>query len=262
MSRELRIGEPVLLIDGKGRRYLIKLTEGGRFHYHLGVVQHQAVLEAGPGGRVTSTGGGTLVVLFPRLADYVLKMPRGAQLIYPKDMGPIAVYADIGPGMTVLEAGTGSGALTLALLRWVGPEGRVISVERRPDHADVATQTIVRWLGAIPHNLDLRRGEVEDVLAEVAPERIVLDVPEPWHAVKLAAAHQAPGGILCAYLPTVPQVQITVEAMEDSGGFGEVEVSETLRRTWTVAGRSVRPDHRMVAHTGFLVIGRRLVRYP
>ncbi|HKX75336.1 MAG TPA: tRNA (adenine-N1)-methyltransferase [Acidimicrobiia bacterium] len=258
MTSPLQEGETVLLIDGKGRRYLIKLTGNGQFHYHLGVVEHQVIMSAGVGATVSSSGGGSLLVVRPRLADYVLKMPRGAQLVYPKDMGPIAVYADIGPGMTVLEAGTGSGALTLALLRWVGPTGRVISVERRQDHALVAERTVVRWLGEIPANLELRQGTVEEVIPELAPERIVLDLPEPWHAVTLAATHQEPGGIVCAYLPTVPQVQTTVDAMEERGAFAEIEVSETLHRTWSVSGRSVRPDHRMVAHTGFLVVGRRI----
>ncbi len=258
MTRPLAAGESVLLIDNKGRRYLVKLAEEGQFHYHRGVVEHAALLRAGEGGWVTSSGGGHLLVVRPRLADYVLKMPRGAQVVYPKDMGPICVYADIGPGMTVLEAGTGSGALTLALLRFVGSSGRVVSVERRDDHALVAERTITRWLGAIPPNLELHRGAVEDVITEIAPERIVLDLPEPWHVIRLAATHQAPGGLVSAYLPTVPQVQSTVEAMEESGAFAEIEVSETLHRTWSVSGRSVRPDHRMVAHTGFLVVARRV----
>ncbi|MDP3983843.1 MAG: tRNA (adenine-N1)-methyltransferase [Acidimicrobiia bacterium] len=261
MRRPLLVGESVLLIDGKGRHYLIRLQSGGKFHYHLGVVDHDVLIGSSEGVRVTSTGGGTLLVLRPRLADFVLKMPRGAQVVYPKDMGPIAIYADIGPGMTVLEAGTGSGALTLALLRFVGPGGRVISVERRPDHAELAEKTVNRWLGEVPPNLDLRIGEVEDVIAEVAAERIVLDLPEPWHAAKVASVSQPAGGVLCAYLPTVPQLQTMVEAMEE-GGYAEIEVFETLHRTWNISGRSVRPSHRMVGHTGFLVVGRRTLPAP
>jgi tRNA (adenine57-N1/adenine58-N1)-methyltransferase len=260
MSRPLSEGEPLLLIDGKGRHYLIRLQAGGKFHYHRGVVDHDDLIGQPEGTRVVSTGGSSLLALRPRLADFVLKMPRGAQVVYPKDIGPLAVWADIGPGMTVLEAGTGSGALTLALLRFVGPEGRVISIERRSDHLAVAHKTITRWFGGIPTNLDLRLGEVEEVLGSLAPERVVLDLPEPWHAVKVAGNTQAPGGILAAFLPTVPQVQATVEAMEEGEAFGVVEVFETLHRTWNVAGRSVRPDHRMVGHTGFLVIGRRMGR--
>jgi tRNA (adenine57-N1/adenine58-N1)-methyltransferase len=210
------------------------------------------------GFRLQSSGGGSLLVLRPRLADFVLKMPRGATVVYPKDMGPIAVYADLGPGMTVLEAGTGSGALTLALLRFVGPSGRVISVERRDDHAGHARKIIERWMGEVPANLDLRIGEVEDLIAEVAPERIILDLPEPWHSIKVAAEYQPGGGVLCSYLPTVPQIQTLTDAMRESGAYEEIEIFETLFRTWTVEGRSVRPDHRMVGHTGFLVIGRKV----
>jgi tRNA (adenine57-N1/adenine58-N1)-methyltransferase len=252
-------GENALLIDLKGRRYLIRLQSGGQFHYHQGFISHDEIIAKEQGFRLQSSGGGSLLVLRPRLADYVLKMPRGAAVVYPKDMGPIAVYADLGPGMTILEAGTGSGALTLALLRFVGPTGRVISVERRDDHAGHARKMIERWMGEVPDNLELRIGEVEESIAEIAPERIVLDLPEPWHSVKVAAEHQPGGGILCAYLPTVPQIQTVTDAMRDSRAYEEIEVFETLFRTWTVQGRSVRPDHRMVGHTGFLVVGRKVL---
>jgi tRNA (adenine57-N1/adenine58-N1)-methyltransferase len=255
----IAVDETVLLIDNKDRKYLVRLQAGGQFHYHLGIVPHDEMIGREAGMRVTSTGGGSLLVLRPRLADFVLKMPRGATVVYPKDMGPIAIYADIAPGMTVLEAGTGSGALTLALLRFVGPAGRVVSVERREDHAAHARKTIVRWLGEVPPNLDLRIGEVEEAIEDLRPERIVLDLPEPWHAVPVAAEHQPGGAVLCAYLPTVPQIQTLTEAMRDSNRFAQIEVFETLFRTWTVEGRSVRPDHRMVGHTGFLVVARRVL---
>lgn len=259
MTGPIAVDETVLLIDNKDRKYLVRLQAGGQFHYHLGIVPHDEMIGREAGMRVTSSGGGSLLVLRPRLADFVLKMPRGATVVYPKDMGPIAIYADIAPGMTVLEAGTGSGALTLALLRFVGPAGRVVSVERREDHAAHARKTIVRWLGEVPPNLDLRIGEVEEAIEDLRPERIVLDLPEPWHAVPVAAEHQPGGGVLCAYLPTVPQIQTLTEAMRDSNRFAQIEVFETLFRTWTVEGRSVRPDHRMVGHTGFLVVARRVL---
>ncbi len=259
-SGPLASGENALLIDLKGRRYLIRLQTGGQFHYHQGFVSHDKMIGKEEGFRLQSSGGGSLLVLRPRLADFVLKMPRGATVVYPKDMGPIAVYADLGPGMTVLEAGTGSGALTLALLRFVGPSGRVISVERRDDHAGHARKIIERWMGEVPANLDLRIGEVEDAIAEIAPERIILDLPEPWHSVKVAAEHQPGGGVLCCYLPTVPQIQTLTDAMRDSGAYEEIEIFETLFRTWTVEGRSVRPDHRMVGHTGFLVVARKVLQ--
>lgn len=254
MSALLEAGESVLLIDTKGRRYLIKLEMGGEFHTHRGKVPHSDIIGREEG--VTLEAGGRLTVLRPRLADFIVKMPRGAQVVYPKDIGPILIWADIGPGMTVLEAGSGSGALTLGLLRAVGDRGRVISVERRPDHQATAVKTVTRWLGGIPPNLEFKEGEVEEVMAEECPDRVVLDLPEPWHAARVALAHQPGGGVFCAYLPTVPQIQALVEVLEP--GYTEIEVFETLHRTWNVSGRSVRPDHRMIGHTGFVVVARKL----
>jgi tRNA (adenine57-N1/adenine58-N1)-methyltransferase len=258
VGESLAPGENVLLVDSKNRRYLLRLTDGGSFHTHQGIVTHAEIAAAGDGGTVTTSGGATLTVLRPRYADYVLKMPRGAQVVYPKDIGPILVWADIAPGLTVLEAGTGSGALTIALVRAVGPAGRVISVERRPDHHEVAMRSLVRWFGEVPANLELRTGEVEEVVAEVRPDRLVLDLPEPWHAVGVAAATMSGGALICAYLPTIPQVQTMVETMRATSRWSEIEVFETFHRTWNVSGRSVRPDHRMVGHTGFVVVGRRV----
>ena len=250
-------GEAVLLIDGKGRHFLVKLQKGQQFQYHLGGMPHEEIIGCDDGSTITTNTGSTLKLIRPRLADYILKMPRGAQVVYPKDIGPILVWADIAAGMTVLEAGTGSGALTTALLRTVGPDGRVISVERREDHQKTARKTINRWFGEIPDNLDMRIGDVEESIAELRPERIVLDLPEPWHAAAIAAEHQPGGAVFCAYIPTVPQVQQLVEVLEESGKFIEIDVFETLHRTWNISGRSVRPDHRMVGHTGFIVTTRR-----
>jgi tRNA (adenine57-N1/adenine58-N1)-methyltransferase catalytic subunit len=258
MSEPLGMGEPVLLLDQKGRRYLIRLDPERSFQFHRGVVPHRDVIGLAEGSVVTSSGGGRLVVLRPRLADYILKMPRGAQVVYPKDIGQILVWADIRPGDVVLEAGTGSGALTCALLRAVGTGGRVVSVERRDDHAAHARRSITEFFGELPPQLELVIGEVEDEIARVGPDRLVLDVPEPWHAARRAGEGLVPGGVLCAYLPTVPQVQTTVEALEQGGGFVDTMAFETLFRTWSVSGRSVRPDHRMVGHTGFVVVARRL----
>jgi tRNA (adenine57-N1/adenine58-N1)-methyltransferase len=198
----------------------------------------------------------------PRLADFVLKMKRSAQVVYPKDLGPILVYADIGPGMTVLEAGSGSGALTIGLSRAVGPTGKVVSVELREDHAAHARKAVERWFGQLPENIDLRVGDVSDEVESVGPDRIVLDLPEPWHVVEAAASHQPPGGLLAAYLPTVPQVQTVVEAATETGVFTEIEVKEFLVRDWNVAGRSVRPEHNMIGHTGFLVFMRKTAVRP
>lgn len=258
MTELFRAGDQCLLIDGKKRRFLLRLQEGGAFHTHHGVIDHNDLIGIEDGSRVSSTGGAEFVVLRPRLSDYVLKMRRGAQVVYPKDLGPILVYADIAPGSVVLEAGTGSGALTLGLLRAVGSTGRVVSVERRDDHADHAKKTISRWLGGIPDNLDLRVGEVEEQILEVRPDRIVLDVPEPWHSVEPATRGLGGGGVFCAYVPTVPQLQQTVESLRMSGCFEDVLAFEALLRTWNVQGRSVRPDHQMVGHTGFICVARKV----
>ncbi|MFO7299987.1 MAG: tRNA (adenine-N1)-methyltransferase [Actinomycetes bacterium] len=253
-----RVGDPALLIDDKGRQYLLRLEPGREFVFHKGAIPHEKLIGAEDGSWVETHQGARLLLLSPRLSDYVLRMKRGAQVVYPKDLGPILVYADIGPGMTVLEAGTGSGALTLGLARAVGTTGRVVSVERREDHHEFAVKTITRWFGEIPPHVELRVGAVEDSVAGVKPERIVLDVPEPWHVVRAAAEHQPTGGVLCAYLPTVPQVETTVETARETGRFAEIEVKEFLVREWNVSGRSVRPEHTMVGHTGFLVFMRRI----
>lgn len=253
-------GEPALLIDPKGRHFLLKLEAGRTFQYHQGSVPHDELIGAQDGSWVPASSGARLLLIRPRLADFILKMKRAAQVVYPKDLGPILVYADIGPGMTVLEAGTGSGALTLGLSRAVGPAGRVISVEKREDHSAHAAKAIMRWYGQLPDNIELREGDVVDTVEELKPERIVLDLPEPWHTIEAAADHQPTGGVLCAYLPTVPQVQTTVDAARETGAFAQLEVKEFLFRDWNVEGRSVRPEHSMIGHTGFLVFMRRTER--
>ena len=255
-------GDPALLVDPKGRHFLLRLESGRIFQYHQGSVPHDILIGAEDGSWVEASTGTMLLLLRPRLADYILKMKRAAQVVYPKDLGPILVYADIGPGMTVVEGGTGSGALTLGLSRAVGPSGQVVSVEIREDHGAHARKAIERWYGEIPENIDLRIGDISDAVADVAPERIVLDLPEPWHVLETASEHQTPGGILCAYLPTVPQVQTTVERAREMGTFAEIEVKEFLARDWNVSGRSVRPEHNMVGHTGFLVFMRKTDSAP
>ena len=259
---KLAAGDPALLIDSKGRRFLLALDPQRTFQYHEGAVPHVDLIGQDDGSWVESSTGALLLLLRPRLADFVLKMKRSAQVVYPKDLGPILVYGDIGPGMTVLEAGTGSGALTLGLSRAVGPTGRVISVELRDDHAAHARKAIERWYGEVPSNLELRLGDVTDEVAAVAPDRIVLDLPEPWHVMDAAAEHQPTGGVLISYLPTVIQVQTLVEGARDRGVFTEIEIKEFLVRDWNVAGRSVRPEHNMIGHTGFLVFMRKIAPRP
>ncbi len=199
----------------------------------------------------------TLACFRPRLADFVLKMPRGAQVIYPKDLGAILVFADVFPGARILEAGTGSGALTLLLCRAAGPEGRVVSYELRPEFRVKAAQNIEAFFGKVPAWLDLREGDVRDIPGTAeAFDRAVLDLPEPWTTLDAVGAVLVPGGIACAFLPTTVQVQTLVLALEERG-FDQVETFETLHRSWHVTERSVRPDHRMVAHTGFITIARK-----
>ncbi len=231
---------------------------GRQFHSHRGVVEHDDLIGAPDGSVHHSTLGEPYVALLPTLAEYVLKMGRRATVSYPKDIGAILVAADVGPGMTVLEAGTGSGALTMALARAVGSSGRVVSVERRHDHATVARKLIAGFSGGIPDQVELRVGEVEDLLDEVDPDRIVLDVPEPWHLARSAATGFRPGGVFACYLPTVPQVQTVVDELRASGAYFAVETFEVLHRSWVIDGRSVRPSHRMVGHTGFITTARRV----
>lgn len=260
MSGRLEAGERVLLVDSRDRRYLITLGEAQRFHSHLGSVNHDELIGAFEGTAVSASGGAKLLAFRPGLADYVLKMRRGAQVVYPKDVGLILVYADIFPGATCLEAGTGSGALTLALARAVGEVGRVISYEIRTDHHERASENIATWyegIGAKAENVELRLGDIFEGVPETGVDRMVLDLPEPWRAVGPATDALDPGGVLCCYVPTVPQVSSTVEALR-SGGFALISTFEGLFRTWNVEGQSVRPDHRMVGHTGFLVVGRKL----
>lgn len=198
------------------------------------------------------------VVFRPRMADLVFKMPRGAQVIYPKDIASILAWGDIGPGRRVLEAGTGSGAMTMSLAAAVGPPGRVLSFELRPEFRATAERNVARALGGIPPWVELRDGDLRDVTSsDGAFDRCVLDLPDPWTTLEPLSAVLEPGAVLTSYVPTVPQVQQMVTSLADHG-FLHVESFETLHRSWHVTARSVRPDHRMVAHTGFITVARRL----
>ena len=255
MNAALRVGERVMLIDGKDRRYLITLREGASFHTHAGIVQHDDVIGGLEGSVVRGNSERSFLVLRPTLSDVVLKMPRGAQVIYPKDLGTILMQADIGPGMRVLEAGVGSGALSMTLLR----AGALITgYEIREDFAQQAIRNVHDMLGtAVAYDVHIR--DVTLGIDETNLDRIVLDMPEPWEVVRHAESALRPGGILLSYLPTINQTQLLRETLRQFS-FGMEETVEILRRTWHVDGRSVRPDHRMVAHTGFLTSARRLVR--
>ena len=258
MSAPFEPGERALLVDQRDRTYLVRLEAGGVYHTHSGTLAHDEVLGRPEGVRISTSKGMVLTAFRPRLADFVLKMPRGAQVVYPKDLGPIVVYGDVYPGARVLEAGTGSGALTIALCRATGPEGRVVSYDVRPEHREHALANVEAFFGKLPAWLELREGDVAEVReTDDRFDRCVLDLPEPWGP--LAALNRAldPGGVLCAYLPTTVQVQQLVLALRGNG-FHHVETFETLRRSWHVTERSVRPDHRMIGHTGFLTIARRV----
>jgi tRNA (adenine57-N1/adenine58-N1)-methyltransferase len=258
--RPFEPGDRVLLVDNRRRRHLITLTDGGQFHTHAGIVEHDAIIGHDEGLTVRTTKGARLVAVRPTLSDYVLEMPRGAQVIYPKDLGPILMLADVFPGARILESGIGSGALTTALLRAVGPAGHVTGYEIRDDFAERAVRNVHGFLGAdVPLHVEVR--DVYEGVDEQDVDRVVLDLPEPWRVVKHAAEALRPGGVLVAYLPTILQVGRLREALADSA-FGMTETLEVLQRGWHVEGQSIRPDHRMVAHTGFLTHARLLLREP
>jgi tRNA (adenine57-N1/adenine58-N1)-methyltransferase catalytic subunit len=257
MTRLLRPGERVLLIDSKRRRHLITLVDGGAFHSHAGILSHDDLIGYDEGRTVRTTMGQRFIAVRPTLSEYVLEMPRGAQVIYPKDIGPILMLADVFPGANVLESGLGSGALTTALLRAVGPTGSVVGYEIRDDFANRATRNVEAYLGPDqPLRVEVR--DVYQGIDEHDLDRVLLDLPEPWQVVPHAAKALRPGGILLSYLPTIIQVARLREALEDSE-FGMAETVEVLQRGWHIEGQSVRPDHRMVAHTGFLTHARLLV---
>jgi tRNA (adenine57-N1/adenine58-N1)-methyltransferase catalytic subunit len=252
-------GERILLVDQRGRRYLVRLQPGQRWHSHGGTLPHDLILGSEEGTLVHSASGMVFRCFRPRMADFVLKMPRGAQVVYPKDVGAILVEADIYPGARVLEAGTGSGSLTLALCRATGSEGRVVSYELRPEFQEKAAENLESFFGTLPPWLNLREGDVREVAAtgEIF-DRVVLDLPEPWGVLGALERSLAPGGIVCGYLPTIVQVQQLVLALEEHG-LEHLETFEVLHRAWHVTRRSVRPDHRMVAHTGFVTLARRVI---
>jgi tRNA (adenine57-N1/adenine58-N1)-methyltransferase len=253
-----RAGETLLLIDERrGKRHVLVLRAGHTFHTDRGYVGHDALIGAADGTTVKSSMGTRYLALRPTLGEYVLEMPRGAQVIYPKDLAIMCFFADVGPGQTVCEAGIGSGALTMALLRAVGPGGRVISYEIREEFAQRARRNIESRLGPdVP--LTVRLQDVYAGLEERDLDRLLLDLPEPWRLVETAATAVRAGGVFCAYVPTIPQAQRVHEALAAHAAFALAETFETLLRPWNIAGLSVRPAHRMVAHTGFITLARRV----
>jgi tRNA (adenine57-N1/adenine58-N1)-methyltransferase catalytic subunit len=257
------VGDRVQLTDAKGRHYTMLLSPGGEFHTHRGAIAHDAVIGQPQGSVVKSTNGDPFLVLRPLLVDYVMSMPRGAQLIYPKDAAQIVHEGDIFPGARVLEAGAGSGALTCSLLRAVGPHGRVISYEVRADHAEHARRNVETFFGGVPDNWRLVLNDVGEAgadaeLADGSVDRVVLDMLAPWEVLDTVARVLVAGGVLIVYLATVTQLSKTVEALRDQQCWTEPRSWETLQRGWNVVGLAVRPQHNMRGHTGFLVSARRL----
>ncbi|MFO0707501.1 MAG: tRNA (adenine-N1)-methyltransferase [Nitrospira sp.] len=258
---QLTNGERIHLVDKKGRQYALTLKAGETYHFSGQKIPHDDMIGRPDGTVVTLSGGKRMLALRPTFGDYVLKMPRGAQVLYPKDLALIPMWADVHPGARVFEAGTGSGALTMALLRAVGPRGIVVTYEMREEFARTALTNIDRFMGPVPNLVSLRKNAYEgiDLLDDgVAFDRVVLDLPEPWQVVPHAAKALRSGGIYLSFVPTVPQVIQTVAALEQATVFGLIQTFESLLRTWSVQGRSVRPDHRMVAHSGFITVARKV----
>ncbi len=251
------VGDRVQLTDAKGRRYTMVLKPGGEFHTHRGIISLDQVIGAPEGSVIKSTNGDQFLVLRPLLVDYVMSMPRGAQVVYPKDAAQIVHEGDIFPGARVLEAGAGSGALTCSLLRAVGPEGRVTSDEVREDHAEHALRNVTTFFGAAPDNWELVTADLVDY-AGPEVDRVVLDMLAPWEVLGRVAEVLVAGGVLMIYVATVTQLSKTVEALREQQCWTEPRAWESMQRGWHVVGLAVRPEHTMRGHTAFLISARKL----
>ena len=260
MSRDgfFKAGDRVQLTDPKGKLYTFTITPGKEWHTHKGWITHDDLIGLPEGSVVSTTAGLKFTAFIPLLSDFVLSMPRGATIVYPKDAAMIVGFADIYPGAHVLEAGVGSGALTLSLLRAVGDSGTVHSVERREDFAANARSNIETYFGVIPENWKLDVGSVQDQEFPKQFDRVILDMLAPWECIEMAAKVLRPGGVFLAYVATTTQLSATAEALKNDGHFTEPESSETIVRGWHHEGLAVRPQQRMIGHTGFLIQSRRM----
>ena len=253
----LQPGDQVQLTDPKGRMHTITLEPGKQFHTHKGILDHDSLI-GGPEGVTVTLGSTTYLALRPLLSDYVLSMPRGAQVVYPKDAGQVVQMADVFPGAHVVEAGVGSGALSMSLLRAVGDSGRLSSYERRADFAEIAQKNVERFFGGPHPAWSITVGDLQDRLDETDVDRVVLDMLAPWEVLDAVSKALRPGGLVCCYVATTTQLSTTVEALRAHGTFTEPQSWESMVRGWHVEGLAVRPEHRMIGHTGFLCTARRL----
>ncbi len=258
IERNFNYGDRVQLTDNKGKPYSITLTAGAEWHTHKGMLKHDEIVGL-PEGSIVQTNGELKFQIFrPLLADYVLSMPRGATIIYPKDAAMILGVADIKPGARVLEAGVGSGALSISIIRAIGSNGFLHSVEIRDDFAKISKYNVSNYFMGEPKNWNLTIGALQDQQFDADFDRVVLDMLSPWECVETASKALVPGGVLLAYVATTTQLSKIAEAIKDSGNFTEPESSESIVRPWHHEGLAVRPEHRMIGHTGFLIFARRM----
>ena len=251
-------GDRIQLTDPKGKLYSFTITPGKEWHTHKGWIVHDELIGLPEGSVVSTTAGLKFTAFIPLLSDYVLSMPRGATIVYPKDAAMIIAVADVYPGAHVLEAGVGSGALSLSILRSVGMDGTLDSFERREDFAEIARSNVANYFGSLPKQWSLTVGSVQDVASEKIYDRVILDMLAPWECVEMAARVLRPGGVFLAYVATTTQLSATAEALKNDGHFTEPESSETIVRGWHHEGLAVRPQQRMIGHTGFLIQSRRM----
>ena len=251
-------GDRIQLTDPKGKLYSFTITPGKEWHTHKGWIVHDELIGLPEGSVVSTTAGLKFTAFVPLLSDYVLSMPRGATIVYPKDAAMIVGVADVYPGAHVLEAGVGSGALSLSLLRAVGPSGSLDSFERRDDFADIARSNVENYFGSLPEHWSLTVGSVQEIDSKKIYDRVILDMLAPWECVEMAAKVLRPGGVFLAYVATTTQLSATAEALKSDGHFTEPESSETIVRGWHHEGLAVRPQQRMIGHTGFLIQSRRM----
>ncbi|OGP54062.1 MAG: hypothetical protein A2Y65_00600 [Deltaproteobacteria bacterium RBG_13_52_11] len=259
LTQPIAEGESIILLDPEDdKEFFYKMRAKGHIDLHKGKILHAEIIGKPEGAVVRTSKGDPFLVFRPTLFQFIMHMKRDTQIIYPKDLALILFYADIYPGSTCLEAGIGSGSLTLALLRAVGPEGKVISYEKRPEFIERATKNIQLLLGdGAPPNLEVKLRDIYEGIEEQGIDRIILDIPEPWQLVQNIAQSLRPGGIFVGYLPTIIQVKTLVDALREEKRFTSIHAFEALIRDWHIEGLSVRPDHRMVAHTGFITLARR-----